>query len=236
MIKETYYFHRVEMKYKISMKQKEALMNQIQSYLIHDEFGKSTIMSLYLDTPTHELIRNSMEASSYKEKLRIRSYGVISKNEAVFLELKKKYQGVVYKRRVKMNYQDVLDYIDCHIKPDDSQIMSEIDYLVNFYHDLRPSFLIAYEREAFFVKNNDDLRITFDFNIRYRQNHLGLDNAYGKKILQDDEVLLEIKSQDALPLWLVHILSELRIYPQSFSKYKTAYLDFMEDRRGGCVV
>ena len=170
------------------------------------------------------LIRNSIDAKVYKEKLRIRSYGTPSLDSKVFLEIKKKYKGVVYKRRVSMPLKKAYEYLDTRIKPKDSQIMREIDYAMDFYHNPKPKMFIAYEREAFYVKDLPALRLTFDHCPRYRTDDLLLEKgSHGKTIISDDEYILEIKTDGGMPLWLSHALDECEIRPSKFSKYGTAY-------------
>ncbi len=217
-------FKRIEKKYRINTLQKEALLAKVGGYLKPDEYGKSTICSIYLDTPNYRLIRNSIEAIAYKEKIRLRSYGVPKDSTKVFLELKKKYKGVVYKRRISMTLKQAMDYLEKGIKPEDSQIMREIDYAMKFYDTPSPSIYIAYEREAFYAEDIPSLRITFDSNVRYRGDKLLLQHGdEGKKLIADDELLLEIKTDGSMPLWLSHSLTECGILPSSFSKCGTAY-------------
>lgn len=224
MAGEIYIFKRIEKKYRITACQKENLIKAIEGYLIPDEHGKSTICSLYLDTPDHLLIRNSIDAKVYKEKLRIRSYGTPQNNSRVFLEIKKKFKGVVYKRRVSLPLCEVEDYIESGIKPIESQIMSEIDYAMRFYRYPKPSMLVAYEREAYFVKGLPNLRLTFDSAVRFRENDLFLENGtFGSGIIPDDTFILEVKTDGSMPIWLSHALDENRIFSSSFSKYGTAY-------------
>lgn len=228
MTKEICIFQRIEKKYQLTCKQKDALLELIGKYLIPDAHGKSTICSLYLDTPNHLLIRNSIDSKVYKEKLRLRSYGVPTADSKVFLEIKKKYKGVVYKRRISTALKDAEIYINSGIKPFESQIMSEIDYAMQFYEHPKPAMLIAYEREAFFVDGFENLRLTFDRSVRYRNTELCLESGTdGKKIISDDTVLLEIKTDGAMPVWLSRALDECRIFPSTFSKYGTAYRDSM---------
>lgn len=218
-------FKRVEKKYHIDTAKKDMLLSLIREYLVTDSHGKSTVCSMYLDTPDRQLIRASIDARTYKEKLRIRSYGVPQKDTKVFFEIKKKYKGVVYKRRVKMTLADAEEYLATGKSPIQSQIMSEIDYAMRFYRYPKPSMLIAYEREAYFSKGDDGLRITFDKNIRFRENDPDMTaGAHGTKIIDDDKYILEIKTNGGMPLWLSEALDKCKIYPSSFSKYGTAHL------------
>ena len=161
-------FKRVEKKYLLTEERYEALFRRIGAQLRPDEFGRSTVLSLYLDTPDHRIIRNSIEAADYKEKLRLRSYGTAGQGSKVFLELKKKYKGVVYKRRAVMTLAEAERYLEEGVKPFDSQIMAEIDWAMRLYGRPKPAMLIACEREACFDGEHPDLRLTFDRGIRYR--------------------------------------------------------------------
>lgn len=218
-------FRRVEKKYRMTHAQRDALLGCIGQRLTPDEHGRNTICSLYLDTPDHLIIRNSIIARAYKEKLRIRSYGTPGPEDLVFLEIKKKYKGVVYKRRERMTLQQAMAYVECGERPCDSQIMREIDYAMRFYHQPQPAMLIAYERDAYFDADNPNLRITFDMNCRARDDDLRLDaDHHGIPLLPPEEIIMEIKTDGAMPLWLAQALSACGILPARFSKYGTAYL------------
>ena len=218
-------FKRIEKKYLLSETQYEALFQRIGPHLRPDEFGRSTVLSLYLDTPDHRIIRNSLEAKDYKEKLRLRSYGTAGTDSPVFLELKKKLGGVVYKRRAAMTLTQAERYLRTGLKPFESQILSELDWAMRLYGKPKPAMLIACEREAWFDEAHPDLRLTFDRNIRYRESELRLDRgSAGICLLPRDAVLLEIKTAGAMPLWLADALDAEGILPGSFSKYGEAYL------------
>ena len=225
-------FKRIEKKYLLSEAQYEALFQRIGAHLKPDAFGRSTVMSLYLDTPDRRIIRNSIEAADYKEKLRLRSYGTAKPDSAVLLELKKKYGGVVYKRRAAMTLTEAERYLRMGIKPFESQIMSELDWAMRFYGWPKAAMLIACEREAWFDEEHPDLRLTFDRNIRCRENELRLDRgSAGTPLLPKDRVLLEIKTAGAMPLWLADALDAEGILPGSFSKYGEAYLRTLETKK-----
>jgi hypothetical protein len=224
----TYIFKRTEKKYFITEEAAAALFERIGDLIFPDPHGKSTVYNIYLDTPTFLLIRNSIDARDYKEKLRMRSYGVPKPDTKVFFELKKKYKGVVYKRRLSMTYAEALYYIENKVRPKDSQIMREIDYSMNFYGWPGAGAVIMYDREAFYFKENDEVRITFDRNVRYRFDDLTTASGdSGTLITQPGSVLMEIKTDGAMPLPLARALSELKIYPSKFSKYGTAYNDML---------
>ena len=225
-------FKRIEKKYLLSETQYEALMARIGAHLQPDAFGRSTVMSLYLDTPDFRLIRNSIEAVDYKEKLRLRSYGTAAADSTVFLELKKKFGGVVYKRRAAMTLTQAERYLRRGIRPFESQIISELDWALRLYGRPQPRVMIACEREAWFDELQPDLRLTFDRNIRYRDTELRLDRgSAGIALLDEQTVLLEIKTAGAMPLWLARALDAEGILPGSFSKYGAAYRRLMEEKK-----
>ncbi len=218
-----YIFKRTEKKYMLSDSQYEALIQIIGDRLTPDAHGRSTVISTYLDTPDFLLIRNSIDAVSYKEKLRLRCYGNTSPDSTAFLEIKKKYMGVVYKRRISLKRGDALKYIYGETRPPEQQIVKEIDYALSLYNHPLPMIDIACERDAFFSPEAKSLRLTFDRNIRYRR--------YGANdftvIQPKNTVLLEIKTANAMPLWLSETLSKNRIFPAPYSKYATAYRDYL---------
>lgn len=219
-------FERTEKKYVITLSQQKALLNKIGGKLGTDKYSVSTIRSLYFDTPDYRLVRNSIEKPVYKEKLRLRSYVQPNDESEVFLELKKKYKGIVYKRREKLKYSEALNYIQTGIKPKDTQIMREIDYVMHFYGELKPRMFIAYDRLACFGLEDKKLRITFDTNLRCRDYDLDLAKGdYGYPIAEKEVCIMEIKALESMSQWLAKALGELHIYPGSFSKYGTAYID-----------
>lgn len=217
-------FERFEKKYVITKKKREQLMELIGSYIEPDEFPHSKISNIYYDTDNNELIRRSMDKPKYKEKLRLRVYNEASLSGPAFIEIKKKYSGIVYKRRVAMTLQEALNYLDHGITPSiNNQILSEIDYFMKFYQP-KPALFLSYERDSFRQKDNDNVRITFDTNIQSRTVDLQLEkNLQGDALLEDDVCIMEIKVLPSYPLWLSNALTKLQIYPTSFSKYANVY-------------
>ena len=188
-------FKRCEIKYMLDITQAELLKNQMKQYMTADEHGVSTICSLYFDTPDYLLIQRSMEHPVYKEKLRLRSYGTADKDTTVFVELKKKYESVVYKRRIAMTEDEAERYLLFHEKVKDTQITREIDYCLKNYKKLAPAVMLSYEREAFYAKDDHEFRITFDQNILWRNYDLSLcKGIYGEAILDKNKVLMEVKT------------------------------------------
>ncbi len=225
-------FERYEKKYLVTREQYYRLIERMLPMMQPDQYGKHLICNIYFDTPDYQLIRTSLEKPVYKEKIRLRSYGIPAEADTVYLELKKKYDGIVYKRRVDMTLQDARKYLWYGIRPEiESQVFREIDYAYQFYQ-AKPMVYLAYERIAFSGREDPELRVTFDMNIRARDCCLELGkDTYGDWLLEPGKYLMEIKIPGAMPVWMSRVLSELRIYPVSFSKYGTYYKDFLVGRQ-----
>ena len=220
-------FERYEKKYLLSPAQVRAVRQGIAPYMTPDVHPKYSICNLYYDTEAYDLIRASLEKPLYKEKLRLRSYGVPGGRDPVFVEIKKKYDGVVYKRRITMEEQAAARYLQGGGEADGSQISREIDWFLRYYRPEAKAF-IAYDREAWAAADGGELRITFDTALRVRSNELDLRRGdHGVPLFGEDLILMEIKIPGAAPLWLSRLLSDNRIYPTSFSKYGMYYRQFV---------
>ncbi|MGE4214529.1 MAG: polyphosphate polymerase domain-containing protein [Anaerotignaceae bacterium] len=224
MTKTNYVFKRVEKKFLVTHNTLSAFLADIAPYIKKDDFGQYTICNIYYDTVDDRLIRTSIESPAYKEKLRLRSYGIPNGNNKVFLEIKKKYDGTVYKRRISLPLNEAIGYLNGESRPKkDSQILHEIDYFMNIYNPI-PKLFIAYDRLAFSALDDENLRITVDSGIRSRDFDLSLcAGDYGEYLLNEDEHLIEIKTGSSLPLWLTAALTKYAIFPVSFSKYGNIY-------------
>lgn len=226
-------FRRYEIKYMVTDEQRARITERMNDYMQHDSWSENRVCNIYFDTDDFLMIRRSIERPLYKEKLRLRSYGVATHDSDVFAELKKKLNSIVYKRRMSMSEADAMSYLTGKAHARDSQIAREIDYVMDMYKTLSPKVFISYEREAFFAKDDDDFRVTFDNKILWRDYDLTLcKGCYGNPILDDGFSLMEIKTGTAIPLWMVNILSDEKLYKTSFSKYCTAYKEiYFNERR-----
>ena len=232
-------FARHEIKYILTADQRRTVMRGIKDRMIPDPHGMSTIRNIYYDTLDYRLIRRSLEKSNYKEKIRLRSYGSPTEDTVVFLELKKKFDKVVYKRRVELKERDAEKYMAGELgleelkeriaEVSNPQIAKEIDYFKNYYKNIKPMVYLSYDRCAYFSEEDESLRITFDKNIRWRGNDVRLTSAEGgEDLLAEGESLMEIKTATALPIWLVEVLNQAKARPASFSKYGNAYKSIVE--------
>lgn len=218
-------FQRTEIKYLISEEQYTELRKRLSKMAEVDKYGETDILNIYYDTPGFELIRASLEKPVYKEKLRLRSYGTATEDSTSFIEIKKKYKGVVYKRRIDAPYTDAKEYLDGRSDLEqNSQIKTEIDAFLDGYRGLRPAMAISYKRIAMAGTEDPELRITFDREILWRTERLDLrEGAKGEDLLKPGQRLMEVKIANAFPLKLARIFSELGIFPVSFSKYGRGY-------------
>lgn len=218
-------FKRYEKKYMLDKERFSLMQKALDGHMQLDEYGYSTISSVYFDTENYDLIRRSIDKPVYKEKLRLRFYGkAAGDGDRVFVELKKKYDGVVYKRRVSLAYEDAERFL---LKGErcakDSQISREIAWFIEFYKP-KPAAVVCYDRLAYFGLEDHEFRVTFDMNVRCRDDRLTLrEGDDGMRIIPEGYAIMEVKTTGAMPLWLCSLLSENRIYPTSFSKYGTFY-------------
>lgn len=225
-------FRRRELKFIVDAHQRAEIEELMLLHMEPDKFGKSTICNLYYDTPDYRLIRRSLEKPVYKEKLRLRSYGQIRPGVDVFLEMKKKYKGVVYKRRIKLTQEQAQAFLERQAPlPEDSQIAREMVYFRDFYQNLAPRVYLSYERQAWFSKEDAGFRVTLDRNIRFRTTDMSLyEPAGGEQILPPELSLLEVKASGGVPMWMVEHLSKNGIHKQSFSKYGRAYQRLLREK------
>ena len=238
-------FKRYEIKYIVTAEQKARILKAMEPYMEMDKFGRSTVRNIYFDTDDFVLARHSIARPDFKEKLRIRSYSKADADSTVFVELKRKFDRVVYKRRVGLREADAVKWmvgskdpsVIHNLTAEAPQVTSEIEYFKNIYCGLRPVLYLSYDREAYRMKSGAaaadggaDFRITFDCNILCRESDLTLrSEAYGRSMLKEGMFLMELKCPGAIPMWMIRVLSEENLYKTSFSKYGTAYCSFMEE-------
>ena len=228
-------FKRYELKYILTREQQGKVLEAMSDHMIPDRFGRTIIRNLYYDTDDYILARHSIDKPAFKEKLRVRSYEQAGRDSTVFVELKRKCGHLVYKRRVALPEVKAMNWMSGQIgsaKLDaDEQKKTEIDYFLDHYPGLKPVAFISYERIAYKMREGEgqnDFRITFDENILFRDNDLSLrSRPYGKHVLYQDKILMEIKCSGGIPLWMVEVLSSEHIYKTSFSKYGTAYTEYI---------
>lgn len=225
-------FCRKELKFLLNDDQCQLIQEALHRRMVPDSHGLNTICNLYYDTADYRLIRHSLEHPVYKEKLRLRSYGVATAEADVYLELKKKYKGVVYKRRVKVTEGEAIAFMNrTGALRKQNQISREITYVRDFYKTLQPKVYLCYDREAWYDPVDGGFRMTLDRNVRYRTADLSLSSPFGgTEILDQGQTLLEVKAEGAVPLWLVELLTREKIQKQSFSKYGRAYNQLLKEQ------
>jgi len=225
-------FNRVEKKYLMDESTYLAFKSDLDEYMLEDEYGLHNIRNIYYDTDSDELIRTSIEKPEYKEKFRIRCYGQPSYDSMCFLEIKKKYKGIVNKRRIALPMEEAMDYLEKGITPSKTgQIFNEIEYFISHYN-IKPKRYLAYDRIAMFGKEDKEFRVTFDSNIRSRTHNLTLSiDEENEELLDEGMRLMEVKITGGTPLWFVRLLGKHQVYPVSFSKYGSFYKKQIADQR-----
>ena len=223
-------FKRYEKKYLLTREQEAEFLKKISGRMALDKYGECTICNIYFDSPDFDLIRNSIEKPIYKEKLRLRTYGVPKDGDhKAFVEIKKKFDGIVYKRRAEMSLAEAEDYLYRGIHPNkDSQIIRELDWFLKTTN-VQPAVFLAYDRRAYAGIQEPEFRLTLDRNIRARYKQLKLtDGSVGERVIPEDVTLMEIKIPGAMPFWMSRILSDMNIFPVSISKYGEYYKNHPE--------
>jgi SPX domain-containing protein involved in vacuolar polyphosphate accumulation len=225
-------FNRHENKYLMDNQSFLEIYNRLLDYMELDEYNQNnqfySISNLYFDTDQHSIIRTSLAKPKYREKLRLRAYGVPKQDAKVYLELKKKVFGLVNKRRTGLTLEEAYEFVRTGVEPElrpymNKQVIQEIKYFLGRY-ELQPKVYLAYDRIAMFCKNNRDLRITFDTNIRSRRYDLRLEAGdHGELLMAQGQWLMEVKAEKTVPVWLAQLLSELGMFRTGFSKYGNEY-------------
>lgn len=238
-------FNRFEKKYFVTEEKMVRVLDEIEKHMTPDKNNINrrtySICNLYFDTEDDYLIRTSLSKPVYKEKIRLRTYGTPKKEDIAFLEIKKKVQGLVNKRRTKITIQDAYRFIENggKVAVDEYmniQVLKELSYMVQNYK-LYPKVMIAYDRMAYFEKGNPDLRISVDTNIRSRRDNLKLEEGdYGKQLVQPGLWLMEIKTAKSMPIWLTDLLAREEIRRVSFSKYGTEFKNYINDKTSKEVI
>ena len=218
-------FRRIETKYILTPAEFKSLLALVAPYIQKDRYFKATNCSVYYDTDGRYLAIHSLEKPLYKEKIRVRSYNVPkSLDDPIFIEIKKKYAGVGHKRRIVTTLRDFYHYEKTgELQTENPQIKAELDHCFKFYH-LKPALYVAYDRLSFCSKDDEHFRLTFDQNVRSRETDLKLEcGDKGQNYFEHGEIVMEVKALDAYPIWFTRALSNLKIYPASFSKYGRIY-------------
>lgn len=220
--------NRKEEKFLLTEDKYQKLLNKIKTYIQPDIYYQEKICSVYFDNENNDLITHSIDKPLYKEKIRLRSYNVPKEDDTVFLEMKKKYNGLSNKRRVVLTLKEANDYIYHGIMPKTNpQIMNEIDYVFRYYQ-LKPKISITYDREAFVSKEDETFRITFDSQIKSSITNVTLNELKDEESVLKNQYIMEIKTLKGLPIWLNQALNELKVYPISYSKYGEIYKKLKE--------
>ncbi len=230
-------FNRVEEKYIIDKKQYEHILGELEKYAYADEYSRNgsfyPISNIYYDTEDNNLIRTSLTKPVYKEKIRLRSYGTPNMDSKVFLELKKKYHGIVNKRRTALMLSEAYSFANTGEMPDikdymNIQVIKELEYSIKHYA-IMPKVFLSYERQAYTGSQDKDLRITFDKNIISRREDIRLEyGVFGERVIPKDTMIMEIKYMDRMPLWLIALLRHHDLEKTSFSKYGTEYEHYLK--------
>jgi hypothetical protein len=234
MINRQTSFCRIENKYLVPESLVPFLIAALESHMDYDPYaihdGHYQVNTIYFDNKNNDVVDRSVAHPTYKEKLRLRSYG--GKNPIYFIEFKNKYLCDVFKVRIILSEKEYENYVFHQIVPSKNGNFQHdrfIDTLADFIHrhgEIVPKSVIQYDRAAFVNKPFENyLRVTIDSSLTFRRENFHLNELGGAPLLGEGFNILEIKIERALPLWLAQSLNQLGIYRDRFSKYGASYLD-----------
>jgi len=222
-------FNRFEIKYVVHRDVAAQFIRSLEGYVYadpnSDDEGGYPIYSLYCDSAGLSLFWEKIEGIKYRRKVRFRRYG---KSQDVFLEIKQRVDRTLQKRRVRRPLDRVVETfcsgngLDGHEQNHD-QVSAEVFFLWNYY-GLEPRMAISYRRRAFFAVFESDLRITLDTRVQYHSHDLDITRPFevGKYVVEPELVIVEVKFNERVPLWLCKIISTYGLRHVRLSKYCTA--------------
>lgn len=221
---------RTEKKYLADRSVIDSFIAGISPHMAEDLYFRQRIHNVYFDNDNNEVIRHSLEKQEFKEKLRLRGYEIKGRLcPYVYLELKKKFKGVVYKRRLMLPPEEGRKVLsgtreEVYALLGESPVGQEIRAYME-RTGCYPKQYLSYERFSYRGKDDGELRITIDTGLKSRESSLSLGAAAeDESYWEEQKYIIEIKATSGMPLWLVHLLTSLGLYPVSFSKYGKIYL------------
>ncbi len=186
------------------------------------------ICNIYFDNGNRDVTRHSVSKPFFKEKLRLRCYGIPTEDSKVFFELKKKTAKIGTKRRAVLSLNDYYrflseGYVDPSSQYINKRVLAEIANFIDTY-SAEPSVYLSYKRIAFFGKEDPNLRLTFDTEIRTRNYDLRPElGIYGELLLPKDKTIAEIKFSGAAPMWFAALMSKHGLEFSPYSKIGKEY-------------
>lgn len=219
-----------------------ALREAILPYMTYDTYGdphgKYNIVSLYYESDDKVIYHETMNKLRFRQKLRLRVYDQVTTEDNSFIEIKQKFKNVVNKRRSILPLKDAYRVLSAPYdesliqssNASNAQILREALHFKELYA-LKPATVVSYDRQAFsgVAENEQDLRVTFDYNLMCRAEDLALENGpEGIHFVDEDLVILEVKVSNSVPFWLSRILSDFNFTRQGFSKFCTS-IDLLEE-------
>lgn len=227
---------RYEYKYLVPNTYLADLRKALLPYVEYDgfvndaEIPEYTVRSIYYDSDKMDFYHEKLDGLKTRKKLRIRGYNEFDKKNIVFLEIKRKYENFIGKNRSALRYEDLAALLKTGEVEEfvltENGFSKSVEDGERFLHHmnkmlLKPIVLIVYDREAFFSKFNNNLRITFDKNIRY-YGFPKLHELYDDQNLKyamPNHFVFEIKFFNGFPSWLSDILQRFNLSREAVSKY-----------------
>ena len=222
-------FNRYELKYVLTHREYLRILNDLEEFLDRDRHagaeGIYRVASLYYDSLDFSCYRNKVDGIKYRRKLRLRIYKDSDISHG-FVEIKQRINRTVQKRRLRLPIDEAkalcsgedigIDRFDTI----DRATASEVLYLVQDM-GMKPKCIISYHRRPFEGSRYDyGLRITFDTHLKSRIHELDITAECSDRFfLAPDIVVMEVKINEKIPIWLTSIIGAHQCNLQRVSKY-----------------
>lgn len=220
---------RIELKYYMNVNNQEMIKNDLEKFFIHDSFNIKKlpykICSIYYDNYYLKSYHEKLDGNSIRSKLRIRFYKN-SDTKFFNIEFKNKYGNFVLKNNLKIPIEYLDDFLKGNFlkiikKTQNDKIFEFIDYIKMY--GLKPIIIIEYDRTAYFSKTDKDVRVTIDQNIYFSKYCLNYKNLINPvRVFNYFNCILEIKSPNYVPFYLLTIIKKYNLKLRAISKYANA--------------
>ena len=227
---------RSELKYYITPEMVTGVLDFARAHIEHDEYAlrmpnyRYTVRSLYYDSPRLDFYWEKIDGLKVRRKLRIRGYNTLNEKSVAFLEIKRRYGAAVVKERAKYDYAEIVKimsspaniWLTYEQSNNGSMVLGKwLDNILRW--NLEPTVVIAYEREAYVGRYEDDnqVRLTIDYDVRARVTE-SVEELFAEDnftFLTGRYYVLELKFNNYMPKWMRELVMEMNLQQRSISKY-----------------
>ncbi len=229
------HFRRFEFKYLMPIQTADKIIPSLLEHMQWDPYVVNTgkeyynVNSLYYDSAGFGCYYEKIAGVSARSKFRLRFYNKLEEGSKIFIEIKRKRDNIIIKDRIVENLDETFNILNTNEYPNylknldknKKSVLEEFLWAKN-YASLRPQLMVSYFRKPLMSKYDDRFRVTFDYNIKtYKADWLNRPVGPAKDVLTDN-LVLELKYNNFLPLWFYDIIEKYRLFRVPYSKYCTS--------------